>query len=127
MSRSQLRPNRIAVFVMMTYFLFLVVQIAQAHAVLKESFPVANSVVKGPDVAIVLRYNVRIDALRSKVQLLLPDNSTGDLVLEKQTAPDRVSAKATGLKAGAYRIRWQVLAPDGHITRGEIPFTVAGS
>jgi len=29
-----------------------------------------------------------------------------------------------GLAAGAYRLRWQVLASDGHITRGEIPFTV---
>jgi methionine-rich copper-binding protein CopC len=31
------------------------------------------------------------------------------------------------LAAGAYRLRWQVLASDGHITRGEIPFTVTAS
>ena len=31
-------------------------------------------------------------------------------------------SKLTGLKPGAYAIRWQVLAPDGHISRGEIPF-----
>jgi methionine-rich copper-binding protein CopC len=28
------------------------------------------------------------------------------------------------LAPGDYRLRWQVLAYDGHITRGEIPFTV---
>jgi copper resistance protein C len=106
---------------------FVVVGIAQAHAILKESSPVANSTVKGPDVPIRLRYNVRVDATRSKLQLLLPDNSNMELTMEKQSAPDVMSAKATGLKAGAYRIRWQVLAPDGHITRGEIPFTVSGS
>jgi hypothetical protein len=106
---------------------FVVVRIAQAHAILKESSPVANSTVKGPDVPIRLRYNVRVDATRSKLQLLLPDNTNMDLTMEKQSAPDVMSAKATGLKAGAYRIRWQVLAPDGHITRGEIPFTVSGS
>ena len=106
---------------------FFVVRIAHAHAILKESSPAANSTVKGPDVPITLHYNVRIDATRSKLQLLLPDNTNADLTIEKQTAPDSMNAKATGLRAGAYRIRWQVLAPDGHITRGEIPFTVAGS
>jgi methionine-rich copper-binding protein CopC len=30
-----------------------------------------------------------------------------------------------GLGSGAYRLRWQVLAVEGHITRGDIPFTVA--
>jgi methionine-rich copper-binding protein CopC len=28
------------------------------------------------------------------------------------------------LSAGGYTIRWQALASDGHITRGEIPFVV---
>jgi methionine-rich copper-binding protein CopC len=26
---------------------------------------------------------------------------------------------------GAYVLRWQVLAVDGHITRGDVPFTVS--
>ena len=99
----------------------------EGHAVLKETHPAANSKVAGPDVPIVLKYNVRIDGKLSNIQLLNPDNSTTDLKLEEQTAPDTLNAKATGLKPGAYKIRWQVLAPDGHITRGEVPFTVTGS
>jgi hypothetical protein len=59
--------------------------------------------------------------------LLNPDNSTTDLKIAEQTSADTLNAKASGLKPGAYRIRWQVLAPDGHITRGEVPFTVTGS
>jgi len=98
----------------------------EGHAVLKETHPAANSKVAGPDVPVVLKYNVRIDGKLSKIQLLNPDNSTTDLKLEEQTAPDTLNAKATGLKPGAYKIRWQVLAPDGHITRGEVPFTVTG-
>jgi len=98
----------------------------EAHAILKETHPAANSKVAGPDVPIILKYNVRIDAKLSKLQLLNPDNSTTDLKIENQTSADTLSAKATGLKPGAYRIRWQVLAPDGHITRGEVPFTVTG-
>lgn len=103
-----------------------VATLVEGHAVLKETHPAANSKVRGPDVPIMLKYNVRVDAKLSKLQLLNPDNSTSDLKIEEQTSPDTLNAKATGLKPGAYRIRWQVLAPDGHITRGEVPFTVTG-
>jgi copper resistance protein C len=107
--------------------LLLISGVIEGHAVLKESHPTANGKVKGPDVPIMLKYNVRVDAKLSKVQLLNPDNSTSDLKIEAQSSPDTLNATATGLKPGAYTIRWQVLAPDGHITRGEIPFTVVGS
>jgi copper resistance protein C len=105
----------------------LVAGVLEAHAILKDSHPAMNSKVAGPDVPIMLKYNVRIDAKLSKVQLLRPDNSVSDLTLGPQSSADTLNAKATGLKPGTYTIRWQVLAPDGHITRGEIPFTVTGS
>jgi methionine-rich copper-binding protein CopC len=101
--------------------------LVEGHAVLKETSPTANSTVKGPDVPIQLKFNTRIDATRSKLQLLLPDNTTEPLTVDKQAPSDMLSAKATGLKPGAYKIQWQVLAPDGHITRGVVPFNVAGS
>lgn len=108
--------------------LLLIAGIVEGHAVLKQSSPAPGSMVKGPDVPIMLKYNVRIDAKLSKLQLLNPDNSTTDLSIDRQqSSPDTLNSKAMGLKPGPYRIRWQVLAPDGHITRGEIPFTVAGS
>ncbi|HKM65969.1 MAG TPA: copper resistance CopC family protein [Candidatus Acidoferrum sp.] len=102
-------------------------RIAEGHAILKESSPAANATVAGPDVAIMLKYNSRVDAARSKVQLSRPDNSVTDLPLEKQVSADTLTSKATGLAPGAYKIQWQVLAPDGHITRGVVPFTVKGS
>lgn len=108
----------------MAMMLLLVVKLADAHAILKESWPVPNSTVTGPDVPLKLQFNVRIDAGRSKLQLVNPDNSIVDLIVEKQNAPDTLAANMTGLKTGDYKIRWQVLAPDGHITRGEIPFKV---
>jgi methionine-rich copper-binding protein CopC len=107
--------------------LLAVAGLSEAHAILKETNPAANSKVAGPDVPITLKYNVRIDAKLSKLSLLNPDNSTTDLKIEEQKSPDTLTSKAAGLKPGLYRIRWQVLAPDGHITRGEIPFTVTGS
>jgi copper resistance protein C len=127
MKRSGLTKIRVFFAIAMVGALLLLGGFLEGHAVLKESHPAANSKVAGPDVPIMLKYNVRIDAKLSKLQLLNPDNSTSDLTIEAQTSPDSLNSKATGLKPGSYRIRWQVLAPDGHITRGEIPFTVAGS
>ena len=106
---------------------FLVVAPAAAHAVLLESTPALKSAVPGPDVAVKLRFNVRIDTLRSRLTLIHPDGSTQALEVSKQSPADSLLAEATGLAAGAYRLRWQVLASDGHITRGEIPFTVTSS
>ena len=92
---------------------------------LLESNPSLKGTVPGPDVAIKLRFNVRIDAARSRLTLVHADGSTQVLEISKQTLPDALLAEAKGLLPGDYRLRWQVLASDGHITRGEIPFSVA--
>jgi copper resistance protein C len=99
----------------------------EGHAILKESSPAVNATVLGPDVPITLKYNVRVDSARSKIQLSRPDESVTDLPLTKQVSPDTLSSKATGLTPGAYKLQWQVLAPDGHITRGVVPFSVKAS
>ena len=125
-----MRPDRRFLFA----FVFLAVAThlwmtvpAGAHAVLLESSPALKGAVPGPDVPVRLRFNVRIDALRSRLTLVFPDGNTKTLEISKKTAADTLSAAATGLAAGEYRLRWQVLASDGHITRGEIPFTVTHS
>jgi len=99
----------------------------EGHAILKESSPAANATVVGPELSITLKYNVRVDSARSKIQLSRPDESVTELPLAKQVSPDTLSSKATGLTPGAYKLQWQVLAPDGHITRGVVPFSVKGS
>jgi copper resistance protein C len=103
---------------------FLATGIATAHAVLLESSPALKSTVAGPDVAIRLRFNVRIDASRSRLTLILPGGAAEPLEIRKQTSADTLSSEALGLLAGVYRLQWQVLASDGHITRGEILFNV---
>lgn len=112
-------------------FLFLAVAVSllnasalRAHAVLVESSPALKSSVSGPDVPLRLRFNVRIDAARSRLTLVDPDGTLHTLEIYSQSGPDTLSAEAKGLRPGAYRLRWQVLASDGHITRGEISFTV---
>ena len=127
MTGSKFSVLRMAAGIAIAIAFLLTVKVLEGHAILKESNPAINGKVAGPDVPIMLKYNVRIDPKLSKLQLLHPDNSTTDLSIDGQPSPDTLNSKATGLKPGDYRIRWQVLAPDGHITRGEVPFTVTGS
>jgi methionine-rich copper-binding protein CopC len=98
---------------------------AAAHAILMESVPAVNAAAAGPDIAFDLRFNSRIDHKRSRLTLTLPDQSQQVLPIDVDGPDDRLDAKAT-LPPGAYTLRWQVLAIDGHITRGDVPFTVGG-
>jgi copper resistance protein C len=104
--------------------MFWMARSAMAHAILLESTPSLNGTVAGPGIPIKLRFNVRIDATRSRLTLLKPDASTESLAITKDAPADTLASQAQALNPGEYRIRWQVLASDGHITRGEIPFQV---
>lgn len=112
-----------AVAIALTLALWLPERTAQAHAIVVESTPTVGSEVQGSDIAVMLRYNTRVDKARSRLTLLAGDK-TIRLTIENGGEPDVLTAKATGLAPGPYRLRWQVLALDGHITRGEIPFAV---
>lgn len=95
---------------------------AFAHAVLIDSTPAPQGHVAAGTLAITLRYNSRIDAGRSKVTITAPDGTTTRLDTAGQ-GPDKLVATQS-LSAGDYTLHWQVLAVDGHITRGNVPFTV---
>jgi copper resistance protein C len=99
---------------------------AEAHAIVVAANPTVGATVTGPRLAIELRFNSRIDAVRSRLSLVKPDGSTLPLPLAAGAPPEVLSAEAQGLAPGRYRLRWQVLGLDGHITRGDIPFAVAG-
>lgn len=96
---------------------------AFAHAMLVSSTPAANATVHSGDTAIELRFNSRVDGARSTLVLVKPDGKTEKLTLDTQHGATMLDTHTT-LQAGKYLIRWQALAPDGHITRGEIPFVV---
>ncbi len=96
---------------------------AQAHAILVESQPAIGGTVPAGPVDFRLRYNSRIDHARSRLTLTLPDRSQKVLLTPPDDPVDILTTKAD-LAPGAYSLRWQVLAIDGHITRGDVPFSV---
>lgn len=97
---------------------------AAAHAIVISADPAVDAVVHAPSLPVVLRFNSRIDHERSRLTLLRADGSSQPLPLAPDSRPDTLTTKLDGLAPGHYRLRWQVLAVDGHITRGDIPFAV---
>jgi len=112
------------VLVLLILILTTAVQPVWAHAVLMQSKPTTNSTVKGPNVPIWLRFNVRVDGKRSHLQLIASDGSTIAVAAPKQSAPDILESSVSGLKPGAYKLQWRVLAADGHMSSGVVDFTV---
>jgi copper resistance protein C len=97
---------------------------ALAHAIIVSSQPTAGATISKDATAIQLRFNSRIDHARSRLQLFAPDGSEQALTLTVSAPADELDAEARTLAPGAWRLHWQVLSVDGHITRGDIPFMV---
>jgi methionine-rich copper-binding protein CopC len=98
---------------------------AFAHAILEQSDPPAGGSVAAGHATLRLRYNSRIDKGRSRLVATEPDHRQVVLPIAQDGPPDELRTEAD-LTPGAWVVRWQVLAVDGHITRGDVPFTVTG-
>ena len=97
---------------------------ALAHAVIISASPTAGEHVPVGKLAVRIEFNARIDKARSRLQLAAPAGDKADVAIDQAGEPNVVSGTTGDLGPGAYVLRWQVLATDGHITRGDIPFVV---
>jgi len=118
------KPGFVAAIIVAYGIALFAPKVALAHAVLVSSQPAVNSTVSGPEVAVLLKYNSRVDLEHSTLMLLDSDGRVVKVTIESEPSPGLLAAKLTGLVKGAYVLRWQVLATDGHITRGKVPFRV---
>ena len=99
---------------------------AIAHAILEQSQPAAGGHVPAGKVTLTFDYNSRVDRARSRLTLTRPDKTQAVLKIDQSGPPNVISTSTELTAPGAYAVRWQVLATDGHITRGDVPFTVTG-
>lgn len=104
---------------------------ARAHALVTGSEPAAGSRLAAPPALAVVRFNSRIDHARSQLLLAPVREGAGGTADERrldlaQSSDTELRAALPALPPGRWRLRWQVLALDGHITRGDIPFEVRG-
>jgi methionine-rich copper-binding protein CopC len=98
------------------------------HALLVDSSPKQDEVIKEAPAEVVLRFNARIEKSVSRVTLLGPDGGKvklPPLPEDKDGSPDRLKVDLPALKPGAYKLEFRVLASDGHTTPGLLRFTVS--
>jgi hypothetical protein len=100
---------------------------AAAHALVVGSDPPQGAMLGAAPQRVVIRFNSRIDPARSRLSLVAAeDRGVAPVHLTIAEAEDRTMLAATlpPLAPGGWRLRWQVLAVDGHITRGDIGFVI---
>lgn len=99
---------------------------AEAHAIVVGSTPAPNSIVAAGRVDIRLNFNSAIDRRLSGMSVACADGA--ELPITLLDAPPGVLAGMVDLTpASACVLHWQVLSQDGHITRGDIPFSVGSA
>ena len=112
------------VSVLSTALLWTCPDSAWAHAILVRSVPAANSTIPGKEINIELTFNSQVDGRRSRLLLVDGQNKEHTLTGMMQPKPQVLKVHVGGLNDGVYLVRWQVLAIDGHISRGQISFTI---
>jgi hypothetical protein len=117
------RAYLIQAFLVIAAFSFIA-RTAHAHAILVKATPAPYQVVSGPNLNIHLRFNSRIDVKRSRLIIISANGGDRKVQISAASAPDCMDSKVTGVTGGVYVLRWQVLAADGHISRGQVPFRV---
>jgi methionine-rich copper-binding protein CopC len=98
--------------------------IARSHAIIVTAQPGMNSTVPPGQLDIRLEFNSRIDSKRSNLRLQRPDGTESDVSLTPDSPRGVIAGRAQTSVNGRWNLRWQVLSLDGHITRGEVSFSV---
>jgi methionine-rich copper-binding protein CopC len=98
--------------------------IARAHAIVVAAQPAMNSTVAQGELEIRLDFNSQIDRKRSRLSLQRPDGSELVIALAPDGPAGVLAGQAQATLSGRWKLRWQVLSLDGHVTRGEVRFSV---
>jgi methionine-rich copper-binding protein CopC len=98
--------------------------IARAHAIVVAAQPAMNSTVAQGELEIRLDFNSQIDRKRSRLSLQRPDGTELVIALAPDGPAGVLAGQAQATLSGSWKLRWQVLSLDGHITRGEVRFSV---
>ena len=105
--------------------------LAHAHAALLAADPADGAVLSKDRPLITLHYSTQVDQARSRFTVAHAEPQPGDgaaephLLLLPPDRPDLIEARAEGFSPGRYVLHWFVLSDDGHVTRGDLHFSVA--
>ena len=97
---------------------------ARAHAVLKKS-SLPRRVPPDAAQAVVLSFNSAVEPTLSRVALVDAKGSEREIPLRAGSARNEIALDLPPLPAGAFGLRYKVLAVDGHVTENLLRFSVA--
>ena len=97
---------------------------AWGHAIVVAARPPMNATVAPGVHEVVLQFNSRIDRRRSRLIVHAPDGSETAVALAPDAPADTIAGRVELRAPGAWKLGWQVLSLDGHVTRGEVRFSV---
>ena len=114
--------RRLAVSLLLVVFLAGWPRTALAHPAYKDSDPRAGATVSAPPTELWIDFTESIED--GYVHVYDPCGERVDHgEMERNLTNDRITVGTHGDKAGAYRVEWEVLGSDGHVTRGEFSFS----
>ena len=105
--------------------LCLATSLALAHAVLTKASLDQTSVEADKPTPVTLQFNTRIELNFTKVLLVDAKGEEHALEVAPGSGPGMLVVSLPPLPAGAYGLRYKVLAADGHMTESILRFRVA--
>jgi len=99
-------------------------EMAHAHAIIVAAQPAMHATVVQGDLDIRLEFNSQIDRERSRLSLRQPDGSELTVMLAGDAPANVLAGRVRATMTGRWHVDWQVLSLDGHVTRGEVSFSV---
>lgn len=91
----------------------------------RDSSPKAEAIIHGRHAAYIIRFDGPVDHAASRLQILQAGHVIKSLPPLLNSAVDVLFAQSEAPPPGHYVLHWQVASPDGEMSNGDIPFTVA--
>ena len=99
--------------------------VSYGHSALESSVPRAGAVLESAPKHLKLRFSEALEPALTKVEIIV-NGAAKPLALVPTLSPDgkEVGADIAPLGPGTYSVNWNVVARDGHRTKGSFSFTV---
>jgi len=100
--------------------------IALAHATLRRADPPAGSHIPRPPQVLRLEFSEAVSPATSRIDLVSPDSQRLAMALRGDDANRNVLIAEVPVltDAGAYRVEWRLIGPDGHAVSGRYVFSI---
>jgi methionine-rich copper-binding protein CopC len=89
------------------------------------STPAAEAIIQGRHAEYVIRFDGPVDHAASKIEVTQSGHVVQSLAPRLDSAVDVLFASGEAPAPGRYQLHWETTAPDGEVSRGDIPFSVA--